>query len=240
MSEAAKKRRKDGLTRCFNLMNRETLQLRERFYASTISFHTQLLQDRLDLLQDKLENATDSYQKSGLPQSIRRVEDTLSRKYANQLEWISEAKANFDAKLQKVASRLVDFDLHRGVMSVEQTWIESSREMSFVISSEIRGYKEPNQYLGSAHARLIEVDGPEKCFHYRFICTLKDKPGTSTNPTKEVKEANSKVTVKQCTSRLEQVKAIREQNPTIGVSEIAKTLDMNISYVRTMLRKLRA
>ena len=238
MSKAAEKRANDEYHKAYRTMNSKTITLRERFYASYVEFFTSQLENKLQNLQEKLENATDRYELSGLPQSIERIQAQLDRKYTNQLGWVAEAKENFDAKIANVSQKLVGFGLTKGHLTVEDTWIESAQEMSFLITGEINKYRGDKEFLGTAHARLIWVNCYEKASHWRFICTLRDKPGTKNNPTQEKVEV--KPTVRQSAGRLEQVKSLREQNPTIGVTEIAKTLDMNVSYVRTILRKLRA
>ena len=238
MSKAAEKRAKDEFNKAYRTMNSKTITLRERFYASYVEFFTSQLENKIEILKEKLENATDSYQLSGLPDSIERVQAQLDRKYTNQLGWIAEAKENFDAKIENVSKKLVGFGLTKGFLTVQDTWIESAQEMSFLITGEISNYRADNEFLGTAHARLIWVNCTEKASHWRFITTLKDKPGTKNNPIQEKVEV--KPTVRQSAGRLEQVKALRESNPTIGATQIAKTLDMNVSYVRTILRKLRA
>ena len=236
MSKAAEKRAKDEYNKAYRTMNSSTIALRERFYGAVVQFHTSQLENKLEILKEKLETATDSYQLSGLPQSIKRVEAQLDRKFTNQLGWIAEAKENFDAKIANVSQKLVGFGLTKGYLTVKDTWIESAQEMSFLITGEIY-QREENDFLGTAHARLIWVNCTEKASHWRFICTLRDKPGTVNNPIQEKVEA--KPTPRQAAGRLEQVKALRESNPKMGATEIANTLEMNVSYVRTILRKLR-
>lgn len=237
MSKAAEKRAQDEFNRALRTMNSKTIMLRERFYESYVQFHTSQLENRLEILQEKLENATELNQKAGLPQQIKYVQTQLDKKFTNQLVWIQEAKDNFDAKITNVSRKLVEFGLTKGFLTIEDTWIESAQEMSFLITGEIVHWKQENEFLGTAHARLIWVNCYEKASHWRFICTLRDKPGTVNNPTQEKVEV--KPTPRQAAGRLEQVKALRESNPTMGATQIANTLEMNVGYVRTLLRKLR-
>lgn len=237
MSKAAEKRAKDQFNKALRTMNFKTTTLRERFYASCVDFHTTQLENKLQTLKEKLENATNENQKAGLPQSINRVQAELDRKFTNQLQWVAEAKDNFDAKIENVCRKLVEFGLTKGHLTVEDTWIESAQEMSFLITGEIVHWEQENEFLGTAHARLIWVNCYEKASHWRFITTLKDRPGTKNNPTQQKVEVVAKPT--QGVGRLQQVKSLRETNPKMGATEIANTLEMNVGYVRTLLRKLR-
>ena len=234
MSKAQEKRELDQYNRALRTMNSKTIDLRERFYESYVSFYTAQLQQKVDLLQEKLEKTTDSYQLAGLPQSIEFAQSKLNRKFTNQLGWIAEAKNNFDAKIDNVSRKLVGFGLTRGHLTVEDTWIESAQEMSFLITGQINHWGEDSEFLGTAHARLIWVNCYDKASHWRFICTLRDKPGTKNNPTEEKVE----VDVNQSgLSRKAQVALEAVQGRT--ARQIAEKLNMNVSYVRTLLRNAR-
>lgn len=234
MSKASEKRAKDEFNKAYRSINSKTIELRERFYGSVVAFETQRLEDKVFLLTEKRGNTTDSRKIKDLDQSIRRVEGKLNRKFTNQLQWVAEAKQSFDAKITKVSQRLVEFGLTKGWLTIEDTWIESAQEMSFLINGEIWERGGDKIFLGTAHARLIWVNCTEKASHFRFITTLKDKPGTKNNSTEKKVEV---VTPQKGLSRGAQVALQAVQGKT--ANQIAKELDMNVSYVRTLLRKAR-
>jgi hypothetical protein len=229
MSLAAEKRAKDQFNKAYRTMNSKTIVLRERFYASTVQFHTTQLKKRVDSLYEKRGNTTDSRQIKDLDQSIRRVQGVLDRRFTNQLEWVAEAKESFDAKITNVSQKLVQFGLTQGFLTVEDTWIETSQEMSFLISGEITNYRGDNEFLGTAHARLIWVNCTEKASHWRFITTLKNKPGTANNPTEEkVVEVDTKQ------SKKEQIMILF--NAGKSTKEIQMLIGGHISYIRNIIR----
>ena len=227
MSLAAEKREIEQFNKAYRTMNSKTIELRERFYASTVKFHTKRLQNGVDSLHEKREKTTDSYDIKYLDQSIRYAQGQLDKKFTNQLAWISEAKENFDAKITNVSQKLVQFGLTRGHLTVEDTWIESS-EMSFLITGEISKWKEDREFLGTVHARCIIVDGPIKATHLRFLTTLRDKPGTIANPIEE------KVEVKSTQSKKEQIMTLF--NAGKSTKDISMLTGSNISYIRTTIR----
>lgn len=227
MSLAAEKRAKDEFNKAYRTMNSKTIKLRERFYASTVKFHTKQLQNRVDSLWNKRDETTDSRQIKDLDQSIRRIQGQLDREFTNQLGWVAEAKESFDAKITNVSQKLVDFGLTKGHLTVQDTWIESL-EMSFLITGEISNYRADNEFLGTAHARCIIVDGPIKATHLRFLTTLRDKPGTIANPIEQKVEA-----VKTQTKK-EQIMILFNEGET--PKEISTLINANISYVRNTIR----
>ena len=228
MSTSSEKIAKDQLNYAVRTLTSATLSLRERYYASNVSFNTEQITKRIANYKKKLENPTVSFSEKSINQCINQLEDKLSRKFINQLEWSNEAKDSFDAKILKVSTRLVEFGIAAGRIAIEKTWIESSNEMSFVITGESRDYKKEDKYLGTAHARLIWVECFEKASHWRFICTLRDKPGTINNPTTNVSTSKG---------RGSQVAELNSKG--LSAKEISEKLNMNISYTRTLLRKLK-
>jgi hypothetical protein len=228
MSKAAEKRAKDEYNKAYRTMNSSTIALRERFYGAVVHFHTKQLQNRVDLLWDKRGETTDSRQIKDLDQSIRRIQGQLDRKFTNQLDWVADAKENFDAKIANVSQKLVGFGLTKGYLTVKDTWIESAQEMSFLITGEIyqRG---DNDFLGTAHARLIWVNCTEKASHWRFICTLRDKPGTVNNPTQE-----KAVEVDTKQSKKEQIMILF--NAGKSTKDIQMLIGGHISYIRNIIR----
>ena len=228
MSLAAEKRQKDEFNKAYRTMNSKTIKLRERFYGAVVKFHTKQLQNRVDSLWDKRGETTDSRQIKDLDQSIRRIQGQLDREFTNQLEWVAEAKENFDGKIANVSQKLVDFGLTKGYLTVEDTWIESAQEMSFLITGEISNYRADNEFLGTAHARLIWVNCTEKTSHFRFITTLKDKPGTKSNPIEQ------KVEVKSTQSKKEQIMILF--NAGKSTKDIQMLIGGNISYIRNIIR----
>tara|TARA_R110002050_G_scaffold215004_1_gene351136 strand:+ start:843 stop:1538 length:696 start_codon:yes stop_codon:yes gene_type:complete len=228
MSKASEKREIEQYNQAYNTMNRATLTLRERYYASAVNFHTTQLENRLQILQEKLQDATDSYQLSGLPESIKRTQRQLDNKFTNQLGWVAEAKENFEMKLQNVATKLVQFGLAAGRLEVQDTWIESAQEMSFKIKGTIYNYKEDDTDLGTAHARLIWVNCTEKISHWRFICTQTNKPGTKNNPIEQ------KVEVENTQTKKQQIMILFNAGKT--AKQIQMLIGGNVSYIRTIIR----
>lgn len=230
MSKASEKRAIEQYNRVNSTMKRATITLRERYYASTVYFHTQQLQNRIDILNEKREDTTDSREIKDIDQSIRRVQSQLDNQFTNQLVWVADAKSSFDAKLENVSQKLVQFGLAEGRLQVEKTWIESSQEMSFMITSTLCKYnsgRSTDLDLGTAHARLIWVNCTEKVSHWRFITTLVGKPGTTANPTEE-----KVVDTKQ--SKKEQIMILF--NAGKSTKDIQTLIGGHISYIRNIIR----
>jgi len=232
MSKASEKRAIEQYNRVNSTMKRATITLRERYYASTVYFHTQQLQDGIDILNEKREDTTDSREIKDIDQSIRRVQSQLDNQFTNQLVWVADAKSSFDAKLENVSQKLVQFGLAEGRLQVEKTWIESAQEMSFMITSTLCKYnsgRSTDLDLGTAHARLIWVNCTEKASHFRFITTLVGKPGTTANPTEEkVVEVDTKQ------SKKEQIMILF--NAGKSTKNIQELIGGNISYIRNTIR----
>jgi hypothetical protein len=88
------------------------------------------------------------------------------------LEWLKDAEVFFNAKLLVMTNKLDGFGFIDDNVSLNYSTMEVSDggDFEFWISATSRKTYES---LGRVHARLIPVDGAEKCFHYRFITTLK-------------------------------------------------------------------
>ena len=235
MSKSGEKRAKQKYDYALKTMNYKTEHLRERYYSSYVQFNTQELQDKLDVLNEKLQEIGEDGYTRDLKFSISKVQMKLNRIYTNQLVWLQEAKNSFDAKLHKVSQRLVELGVVEGRLEVQDTWIEDAQEMSFIINGLGYDKNGDDLYFGTAHARMIWVDCYEKVSHWRFITTLRDKPGTKNNPIENKVEDDTKQTG---LSRQAQVALEAVQGRT--AKQIADKLNMNVSYVYTLLRKAAA
>ena len=88
------------------------------------------------------------------------------------LQWLKDAEEFFNTKLEVMTQKLDGFGFIDDNVFLNYSTMEVSDggDFEFWISAmEKKTYKP----LGRVHARLIPVDGTEKCFHYRFITTLK-------------------------------------------------------------------
>ena len=150
-------------------LNANTTEIREMFYANTVKFEEARIKSRRRHLTERLNNNPKSWDIKSIEQSIRMCDKKLSNKFTNHLLWVSDAKKSFDAKIDRVAMKLVGFGIAER-MYIEDVYFESNGELSFYIE----GYsRKDDSFLGRVYARAIIVNGTEKVTHMRWIVTKK-------------------------------------------------------------------
>jgi len=166
----------DKVRKAFRLLSRKTEDQREQFYATTVSWNINQIKSEIKRLE-----------KGGIRygRNIAHYEAQLDKKNLLTLQWLKDAEQEFDAKLNRVASKLVDFGFvtetsEMRIVDVQET---HSRGLDFYVTAEdyttsetemqFGSFKREYFSLGRAYARLVWVECYEKQSHYRFICTKK-------------------------------------------------------------------
>ncbi len=148
-------------------LNSYTTEQRSNYYQEVVYWNEAQLR--------RIANATPS--KSGFggvkQYQIDSAKDKLeSRLGILMLEWLKGAEEFFNTKLEVMVQKLDGFGFIDDNVFLNYSTMEVSDggDFEFWISAMDKKTYQP---LGRVHARLIPVDGTEKCFHYRFITTLK-------------------------------------------------------------------
>ena len=95
---------------------------------------------------------------------IKQSERRLSIRNINQLNWLTEAKENYETKLTKVIDKLVSFEMNAPRLNIESIGEGTSRDFEFLITNEEM----------TVHARVIYACGAINAPHYRFIVTKRE------------------------------------------------------------------
>jgi hypothetical protein len=171
----------------YRFLNHNTKEQRDQYYESVISFYKRRIENEIEVCEKKCEETKD-VQSRGHYSNVQSLEYALKgRENMNikTLGWLRDAEMEFDAKLNKVALKLVSFGfcIHTSSMKVSVVENNHSRGLDFYITAESYVESETEMKFGSpkkeyfnlgrAYARLIWVDCYEKASHWRFICTLK-------------------------------------------------------------------
>lgn len=152
--------------RTYRSLDIQTRDQRSKYYSGVINWNVRNLeriastdvstQGRYGIRQHHVDSAKEQLQ---------------SRLGLLTLEWLKEAENFWNTKLEVMVQKLDGFGfLEDDVFLIFSDMEISSSDFGFWIRASKKGTGEP---LGRVYARLVEVDGVEKCFHYRFVTTLK-------------------------------------------------------------------
>ncbi len=204
----------------FSILNQNTNAQRDNYYGAVLAWEENNI--RRGLKDAKNPNGRTSHH------YIKHFENQLEKLNILKLKWLQDAEEYFNGKLLVMVSKLDKFGMLESNIMLDTRNMEVAEGTG--LDFWIRGWDtEASDYAGRVHARLIPVDGAEKCFHYRFICTLKDVPKKTETKEVEVKEGKQ--------SRLEQVRVLWGQGKTS--KQIANELGSNQSYIQKLIRDLR-
>lgn len=204
----------------FSILNQNTTAQRDNYYGAVLAWEE-------NNIRRGLKDAKDPVGRT--PQfKIKHFENQLERLNILKLKWLQDAEQYFNEKLLVMVSKLDKFGMLESNIMLDTRNMEVAEGAG--LDFWIRGWDtEAKDYAGRVHARLVEVNGYEKCFHYRFCVTLKDAPKKTEAVEVEVKEGKE--------SRLDQVRVLWGQGKTS--KQIANELGTNQSYVQALIRKLK-
>lgn len=217
------------LNKAFNLLNEYSQDCRSNFYEAKIKFEEGQFRKTIEKANDP-EDRTPSY-------LAKAFEFKLQRIGMFKLQWLKEAQLDFDSKLVKMASKLVEFGMMEEgvVLDTEDLEIDEYLGMEFYVSAI---QKEGYQRMGRAHARFVWVECYEKASHYRFIVTYKkDKNYKPVIEQEEVDAVEVVSEVPPTGNRKEQVAFYASKG--LNATQIANKLGANVSYVRKLMRDLK-
>ena len=202
----------------FSFLNQKTIDQRNEFYKRTIAFETKQLKNSLKNAQEG--NVSYGWSKEEAIKSATRALDLVGIK---SLTWLKDAESYYNSKLLQVVSKLEQFGmLEEGIMldayDVENTEMLG---MNFYIKA---WDSKIGDYAGRAFMRFVPVDGMEKVFHYRLICTFKG----------EKKVEATIVEVEPTQTKKEQIMTLF--NAGKSTKDIQLSIGGNISYIRTIIR----
>jgi len=150
----------------YGMLNYHTKKQRNDYYQKVLNFETRQIKRIADM-----ELGENPHWKTKHDKEV--AQDTMENRLGLlSLKWLQDAEEFFNAKLMVMVGKLDGFGfLEENVVLDFSTMQVSSRgDFEFWIQAyEKETYKD----MGRVYARLIPVDGYEKCFHYRFITTLK-------------------------------------------------------------------
>ena len=153
----------------FNFLNSITIDQRNTFLQETLSYKTGRLHKMIAVLEKNPNNYT-------AKANAKHAQNILDNRLAiKTLTWLNDANEYFNSKINQCAIKLDGFGMLEENIMLDRHIVEDNhnRGLDFTIS----GWNTTTQEsTGRVKARLIWVDGYEKCSHYRFICTLKDAP----------------------------------------------------------------
>ena len=203
----------------FSFLNQKTIDQRNEFYKRTIAFETEQLENSLKNAQEG--NVSYGWSKEEAIKSATKALDMVGIK---TFTWLKDAESYYNSKLLQVVSKLEGFGMLESHMMLDTVDVEDMDVlgMNFYIKA---WNTQTSEYAGRAYARVIPVDGYEKCFHYRFIVTLKDAP-------KQVEA--TVVEVEPTQTKKEQIMTLF--NAGKSTKEIQLSIGGNISYIRTIIR----
>lgn len=223
----------------FRQLSNMTRAQRNRYYASVISFETGRLQTRLENIktgkQNRYEYAT--------AEDIQREIDMIP---TSTLRWLRDAEEYYDTKLASIVAKLDKFGLIDDDIMLIRQETEIAEGTSFEF--QLRAWnKVEKRHTGTVHARATWVSCWDKASHWRFITTYREDESVlaERRAAKKVEEKVEETTTEESQvkknweglSRTEQVRMLMEIGAT--APKIAETLGANVSYVRTIMRKLR-
>ncbi len=221
------------LKKAFNLLNEYSQDCRSRFYEAKIQFEEKQFRNYIERANDP-EDRTPQY-------LAKAFEFKLQRIGMFKLQWLKEAQLDFDNKLVKMATKLVDFGMMEEgvVLDTDNIDIDEHLGMEFYVTA-IK--KEGYQRMGRAHARFVWVECYEKASHYRFIVTYKkDK---NYNPVIEQEHLDAVNELMEVCSEVPPTGSRKEQvafyaSKGLKATQIANKLGANVSYVRKLMRDLK-
>jgi hypothetical protein len=175
------------LEKALRFLNNQTIEQREAYYTSVVNWEKGSYQRRIDEVAEKLQNTTREWDKTRLQLLIEDLEEKQRNLpiHTHMLNWLRYAKEDFDAKILKVAQKLVEFGFCglRAQMDVVDVSNTHSRGLDFYIKCQEYSYSYTEYEFGQpakvyedkgrAYARLVWVSCYDKASHWRFICTKK-------------------------------------------------------------------
>jgi hypothetical protein len=207
----------------FNFLNSITIEQRNTFLQETLAYETGRLHNMIAASKKDPENYR-------AQTNATYAQNILDNKMGiKTLSWLNDANEYFNAKINQCVIKLDGFGMLEENIMLDRHIIEDNhnRGLDFTIS----GWNMTTQETtGRVKARLIPVDGYEKCFHYRFLCTLKGAP----------KKVN-KVVIEETTVEVDTKQTKKEQimilfNAGKSTKDISMLTGSNISYVRNIIR----
>ena len=213
------------------LLDRETRNQREDFLTNVVTYETSRLQKMIDVWEKR--DLSSEHTKYRLESNYRYAQVTMEKITTNTMKWLNEGNEYFDTKLQQAATKIEGFGFLEDNVMLDIVDTElTDAGLSFYINGWDRN---TNQSIGRISARLIWVNCYEKQSHYRWIVTLKDAP--KVKEVVEVAEVTAPTTTRKAAGRRAQIEALLSQSMT--AKQMAETLDMNVSYVRSILRAIK-
>lgn len=168
MSKAQEKATQRNVEMVRALMNKKLMGFKETYLSDYVRWSRQQLINRRDELIELdgtlINPEKPSRGKYDTAQQVAAIETKLSRTSIHALEVMTEANTNYNAKLDRLAMKLVEAGINYLGLRVERIG-DSGRELSFLISDSNM----------EVHARLIFACGAIKAPHYRFITTKRNK-----------------------------------------------------------------
>ena len=175
------------LEKALKFLNKQTVEQREAYYTSVVNWEKGSYQRRIDEVTKKLQNTTQEWDKTRLKGLIEDLEEKQRNLpiHTHMLKWLRYAKEDFDAKILKVAQKLVGFGFCglRAKMEVVDVSNNHNRGLDFYIKCQEYSYSHSEESFGQpakvyedkgrAYARLVWVSCYDKASHWRFICTKK-------------------------------------------------------------------
>jgi len=163
VSKAELKRRKDAKATMYTRLSVKMMDYKEMYLESCINYKTRRLEARLKRCKESTEEI---FEGSYRTRMIASIEKQLERRHLLILSVINEANESYEAKLDKVIDKCINFGINNYMkMNVERVTNGTSSEFAFLISNdEIE-----------VHARVIYAHGLINAPHFRFITTKRNK-----------------------------------------------------------------
>jgi len=203
----------------FTFLNQKTIDQRNEFYKRTVAFETKRL-------KKSLKNAQEGNISYGWSQeeAIKSATRSLDMVGIKTLTWLNDAKSYYDSKLLQVVGKLEQFGMLESHMMLDAYDVKNTDMLGMDFYIKAWDCK-IGDYAGRAYMRFIPVDGTEKVFHYRLICTFK-------GATKKVEA--TVVEVEPTQTKKEQIMILF--NAGKAAKDIQLSIGCNISYIRTIIR----
>jgi hypothetical protein len=222
------KKQQYGIT----LLNRETREQREDFLTNVVTYETERLNKMITMWESR--DLSSEHTKYRLESNYKYAQNAFKRITTNTMKWLNDGNEYFDTKLQQAAAKIEGFGFLEDNVMLD---IVESELTSAGLSFYINGWdRNTNQSIGRIYARLIWVNCYEKQSHYRWIVTLKDAP-KKVEVVAEVTEVTAPTTTRKAAGRRAQIEALLSQSMT--AKQMAETLEMNVSYVRKIVRDIK-
>lgn len=169
ISQAEQKRIKEATNYLDFNLRRKLTSFENKYLQHSVEWAIKDIENKINLNQQAIEkvdktkafwqNRIDSYN-----HSIEKLKQQLALDSILKLNVLSEAKVNYDEKVNKIVALLVQEGFNHLFLKIEEISARGS-ELEFLISNDKK----------EIHARVIFACGEIKAPHFRFITTVRHK-----------------------------------------------------------------